>query len=391
MEVLAWALAVTITTPFLILTVEILFGLAKANGQEFECSTPSKDIAILIPAHNEAHGIADYLASLKSVTPSDTRIVLVADNCTDNTAELARLAGVEVIERHDADRRGKVFALAFGRDWLANAPPSCVIIIDADCLPEPDAISRLAAVSCARQTPIQACNLLVADLDADPRVQMSNFAFWIKNLIRTRGMFRLSHTCLLLGTGMAIPWTLLQNASLDTNALAEDAALGIDLMKAGHPPQFLESARVTSAAASMSDTLVQRTRWEHGFIDMTTRHAFPLFISGIAKLNLAQIWTGLHLMVPALALLAVVGVISLAALTLTTSLTGTFAPSVALGIAMTTAFSLVAFAWLKEGRSVMSARAAFSLPLYVLWKLPVYLKLFGKKETSWIRTKRPGE
>jgi cellulose synthase/poly-beta-1,6-N-acetylglucosamine synthase-like glycosyltransferase len=204
-------------------------------------------------------------------------------------------------------------------------------------------------------------------------------------------MMRISGASLLLGTGMAIPWSLFKTVELETSALAEDAALGIDLMKAGHTPIFCETARVNSPAASKADTLTQRTRWEHGFLDMATRHAVPLVAAGVKERRIDLFWTGLHLLVPALALLTVIGLVALTALVGIAFLTKVAAPAVALGGIIAAAFTLVGLAWLKEGRGVMSARAALSLPLYVLWKLPVYLRLFGNKETSWIRTKRPGE
>ena len=390
-EALAWTTASAVSLPFIILAVEAFFGLTPIRATGKAPVLDGRDIAILIPAHNEASGLAAYLSALQNVTPDQARLLLVADNCTDDTATVARSSGVDMIERHDVDRRGKAYALAFGRDTLAASPPETVVIIDADCLPDNGAIQLLADTSWAMQRPVQASNLLIANLSADPRVQMSNFAFWFKNHIRTRGMMRISGASLLLGTGMAIPWSLFKGADLETSALAEDAALGIDLMKAGHAPIFCEAARVTSPAASKADTLTQRTRWEHGFIDMATRHAVPLVLSGLKHGRIDLFWTGLHLLVPALALLAVVGLVSLTALMGVAFLTKVAAPAIALGSIILAAFMLVGLAWLKEGRGVMSGRAALSLPLYILWKLPVYLRLFGNKETSWIRTKRPGE
>jgi cellulose synthase/poly-beta-1,6-N-acetylglucosamine synthase-like glycosyltransferase len=388
---LAWAIASATALPFIVLALEGVFGLAPIRGPETAPTLHGRDIAILIPAHNEATGLGAYLTALQAVRPDGSRVLLVADNCTDSTVEIARGFGIEVIERQDTERRGKAYALAYGRDHLAHSPPTSIIILDADCLPEKGAVEILADTSRAKQRPVQASNLLIANLSADPRVQMSNFAFWFKNHIRTRGMMRISGASLLLGTGMALPWSLFKSAELETNALAEDAALGIDLMQSGHCPLFCETARVTSPAASKADTITQRTRWEHGFIDMATRHAVPLVLSGIRGGRLDLFWTGLHLLVPALALLSVAGLVALTILVGIALLTKDVAPAVALGGIIAVAFSLVGVAWLKEGRAVMSGRAALSLPLYVLWKLPVYLRLFGNKETNWIRTKRPGE
>src|SRR3546814_20308483 len=82
----------------------------------------SVGLAILVPAHDEADSIAPTVAALAAAAPG-ARILVVADNCGDATAALAREAGADVIERRDLSKRGKGFALAFGRDYLAAGPP----------------------------------------------------------------------------------------------------------------------------------------------------------------------------------------------------------------------------------------------------------------------------
>jgi cellulose synthase/poly-beta-1,6-N-acetylglucosamine synthase-like glycosyltransferase len=386
-----WATAILVSVPFLILAAEALAGLKRRHASSNLPPIPGEGIVVLIPAHNEEGGIVTSLEAIRATAPPGVKLLVVADNCTDKTAQCARDSGAEVIERTEPGRRGKIYALAFGRDWLAKSPPQCVVFIDADCRPDKGAIALLSATCIAQHAPVQGCNLLVSDLQADPRVQMSNFAFWFKNLIRTRGMMRISGASLLMGTGMAMPWSLFASAPLDTNDLAEDAALGIALMKVGHTPVFCEEARVTSAPAQLADTLVQRTRWEHGFISTARKHALPLIGSGLVQARVDLVWTGLHLLVPALALLAVVGVTALAGAAIYAFSIGTNGPALLLAGSMSIALGLVALAWLKEGRSVIGLSAALSLPLYIVWKLPVYLKLVGKRQTDWIRTKRPGE
>lgn len=101
-------------------------------------------LAILIPAHNEAGGIGRTLSTiLPQLRPGD-RLVVVADNCTDSTAEVARSAGASVIERFDTRRRGKGYALDFGLNHLSDCPPSVVIFLDADCDALPGGLMALA-------------------------------------------------------------------------------------------------------------------------------------------------------------------------------------------------------------------------------------------------------
>src|SRR5690606_22233480 len=102
---------------------------------------------IVVPAHNEASGIGRTLASLRAIDwPRDRfRILVVADNCTDNTAAIARNAGAHVLERQDEHRRGKGHALAFAfeasrRDALADA----VVVVDADTGVSPNLLEAFA-------------------------------------------------------------------------------------------------------------------------------------------------------------------------------------------------------------------------------------------------------
>ena len=80
---------------------------------------------------------------------ADDRVLVVADNCDDHTAELARRAGAEVFVRIDPDHRGKGYAMQFGLQALRANPPDVIVVIDADCLTETDAIDTLARVRLA--------------------------------------------------------------------------------------------------------------------------------------------------------------------------------------------------------------------------------------------------
>ncbi|MEO5883637.1 MAG: glycosyltransferase family 2 protein, partial [Caldimonas sp.] len=116
----------------------------------------SGTFAVLMPAHDEAGGIEPVIrAVLAQLAPGD-RLLVVADNCSDTTAEVASAAGAEVIERQDIARRGKGYALDHGVRWLERAPPAAVVILDADCIAAAQALPRLAATSLATGRPVQA-------------------------------------------------------------------------------------------------------------------------------------------------------------------------------------------------------------------------------------------
>ena len=101
-------------------------------------------LSILVPAHNEAVGIVEILTAIKSQLLPVDRLLVAADNCSDDTAKVATTAGAEVIERTDPARRAKGYAVDFGIQHLAKRPPDIVIIVDADCMVGQGAIDRLA-------------------------------------------------------------------------------------------------------------------------------------------------------------------------------------------------------------------------------------------------------
>ncbi|MEO1967205.1 MAG: glycosyltransferase family 2 protein [Sphingomonadaceae bacterium] len=369
--------------------MELLAGLWSGSGGPLG-GTP-KSISVLIPAHDEVAGIAATVEALKSVAPRDTQILVVADNCSDDTAERARTAGAQVIERHDTVARGKGYALAFGRDYLAKqagGPPDVVIVLDADCRLGEGSLESLSAIALQRGTPTQAINLISPDFGAPPMVQISSFAMLVKNLFRSRGMQRLGGAALLTGTGMALPWQRIANAKLATGSIVEDLALGIELTREGYPPYLVEQAHVRSAPADMRDALQQRKRWEHGFLDSLKNLALPVFSKGLKRGSRAEILLGLHLMVPPLALTMAVASMSFVVVCLLGWLGAQIAPAVILGILLAMALALVLLAWLIEGQAFLSAKTLLRIPLYVLWKIPIYASFLRKPQANWNRTPR---
>jgi len=88
---------------------------------------------VVVPAHNESSIIAATVHHLRGQLVAGDVLLVVADNCEDSTAELATSAGATVIERHDAQHRGKGYALSFATDYLkTNGAPDVVVIVDAD-------------------------------------------------------------------------------------------------------------------------------------------------------------------------------------------------------------------------------------------------------------------
>jgi cellulose synthase/poly-beta-1,6-N-acetylglucosamine synthase-like glycosyltransferase len=347
-------------------------------------------IVVLVPAHNEGMGLLPALEDIKAQLDPADRILVVADNCTDDTAAVAVAAGANVVERHDTTRKGKGFALAWGVRHLSMEPPEIVIVIDADCRLDDGALDRLAVACATANRPVQALYLMTASDDSPINSRVAEFALRVKNLVRPLGLRSLGLPCQLMGTGMAIPWDLIRSVDLDTEAIVEDLKLGLDLAFAGKPPLFWPSARVTSEFPTSAEGIAtQRQRWEQGHIGMIVTAAPRLIFAGIAQMNLSLLALALDIAVPPLSLLAllVVGVFAVAALATWLGLS-----SAALFVS---AASLVGFivgvflSWLKWGRDILPPSAILLVASYVIRKLPLYCRiLFRRSASQWIRTDR---
>jgi len=394
LDSLAWLVVAIPLALLSILIIELALGTF-TRGKRAAAPTRRSSAAILMPAHNEAGGIQPIIAKLRPSLDETIQLIVIADNCSDDTARVAREAGATVIERQDAALRGKGHALAFGREWLraqSGQPlPDCIVVLDADCEISRDDLRLLIETAHTTQRPVQSCYLLRSSPDDGAMTQISNFAILIKNRVRQRGAAALGAPAVLGGTGMAFAWPIIANAPLATSDLVEDLVLGIDFARQGQAPIYLEQAETWSDAAGQQDTLTQRTRWEHGYVHTALRHGLPLALSGFAKFRPALIWCGLSLLVPPLALLMSMSLAALALAVVLALLGAVTAPAATLACALGLVALLLAAAWARDGRNIVSATTLARIPLYIAWKIPVYLKLVRKRETEWVRTKRKGE
>ena len=345
---------------------------------------------VIVPAHDEEAVLPRSLRQLADAARGRAAVLVVADNCSDRTAALASGLGAEVIERFDAARRGKGFALDFARQHLRHNPPDVVLIVDADCLIDGDSLTRLIQACGTSGRPCQATNLQQPAPDASPPVQLSTFAFYIKNVVRLRGLERLAGRAHLLGTGMAIPWAAFANAELATSSIVEDLKLGQDLARHGCPPMLVEDAKVSSGAETDQNTLSQRRRWEGGFLQNALNVGPSMLRAGLMRGDLRGVWAALDTMVPPFALLLLLDGLAFVVAAVLAWLTGAGSwPGILLAAATLIALIALGLAWATGGSRFVTLGSLARAPLYVLWKLPMYLS-FARQGTpkDWQRTGR---
>jgi len=389
LDAVVWVAVLAVGLPLAVLAAESWIAAAR----RLRPPAPPTDwpsVAVLIPAHDEEAGLPRTLLAVMPQLRLGDRCLVVADNCTDGTAAVARRLGAEVLERHDPVNRGKGFALDAGLKHLSTAPPDVLVLVDADCDVAPGAVAVLAAAAADR--PAQGINVLYPPPDGGLTARLSAFAFYFKNVIRPLGLAGLGGPCHLFGTGLAIPWRLLGHTRLATGNIVEDLQLGLDLAVAGHAARFLPIPCVSGELPSGDNAAVgQRTRWEHGHVRTLFTQAPRLVVEGIRTGRAAVLLLGLDLAVPPLSLLAAS---SLLVITLTggwSLVGGSIGPlAVVLSLCGLVAAGVFA-AWVRHGRTWVSAADLLRLPVYLMWKLPIYLRLVGRRQQKWVRAERSGE
>jgi cellulose synthase/poly-beta-1,6-N-acetylglucosamine synthase-like glycosyltransferase len=385
-------LASLLLVPSAFLFVQVVVGSFSRQDPRPPFPPSSASVAVLMPAHDEEVGIAASIRSvLEQLRPGD-RLLVVADNCSDGTAALARSLGAEVVERSDPTLRGKGYALDFGVRALEKMPADVVVVVDADCTLAPGALAALAGACVATDRPVQALYLMHPPTGASLGIRLAAFAWIIRNKLRPRGASRLGWPCQLMGTGMAFRWAAIEQAALASGHLVEDMQLGLELALAGTPPLFCERALVESVFPSDSEGIAsQRMRWEHGHLATIGRDAPRLLWRAVRRLDLPLFTMALDLAVPPLASLVLMLFICAVMAAAWWAAAGAVVPLALAGVALALVASAVLLAWWREGRRLVSPRELAYLPVYVAAKIPVYVRLFTRRQAQWVRTKRDGQ
>lgn len=402
-----WALAlVVLAVPVLVLCTEIWMALRASTHGPFagvplhpgphsltgqvanEPAATPPTTAILIPAHNEAAGIGLTLAAFAQ-RPQWLRLCVVADNCSDGTAAIARQAGAEVVERHDLLNRGKGHALHAGMQALAAHPPEVVVVLDADCLTRLPDMAALSLACHQAQRPLQAAYLMRAPQGAGLGLRVAEFAWRIKTWVRPLGWRQMGQGGSLLGSGMAFPWAVLHALPLASGHITEDLSLSFRLAEARATPLFYPLATVESEFPTGEQAQdAQRTRWEHGHLGILGSEVPRALGAGLFQGQPARLVLALYVLVPPLALLVLgLGAAGLAAL-LTVVLGGPVWPLLGVSLCGALLVGSLARAWSRWGQDAMTAADWLHIPRYVWQKLGIYQRWARQPETQWTRTER---
>jgi cellulose synthase/poly-beta-1,6-N-acetylglucosamine synthase-like glycosyltransferase len=345
-------------------------------------------ITVLVPAHNEASTIRAAIDSIRPQLSRADRILVIADNCTDDTAAVARQAGCKVLERSDPERFGKSYALDYAIGLLEFAQDDVMIIIDADCVVHPGAIDSLGRLAHSSQRPVQGSYTLELAQGCGLAEQLSAIAFHIRNYVRPRGLQRMGMGCLLNGSGMALPaLTIPTSASRASGSITEDRWLTIEFAKAGYVPLFCGEARVSGIVPAPKYMKAQATRWIHGQIECMLSGVPKLLFEAVRQRRLQNMGLMCELLIPPMSLLIALWCLVLF-ICATAAVLGfsaiAFLLTVSAGLLMTISVCAVLTKFYPGAMPALLP----GLPAYVWTRLLVVRKFALQRQRSWVRTGR---
>jgi cellulose synthase/poly-beta-1,6-N-acetylglucosamine synthase-like glycosyltransferase len=347
---------------------------------------------VLVPAHDEAAGIARTVRSLLAEAAPGDRILVVADNCSDDTAAVARAAGAEVMERNDPGRRGKGHALAAALRKVRDdggAPPAMIVFVDADCAFDPGALDLLVRTCAAAGSPVQCRNLMIHGEDQPQASRLAEFAWRVRNDFRPGGYRRLGLPCPLFGTGMAMPFVLAAPERFDTGHVTEDLLIGVEAALSGAPPVYLREASLFSRFPDAeAGTVQQKRRWVHGHLAVIASHAPRLLRAAIARRDHRLFWMGMDLLTPPLALLGIALALGCLSTGVIHLVVGAWTPLMLAGAAcLAYAVSLIG-AWFACGRDLIGWREIGQLPRHALQVGRAAIGFVTGDRSGWVRADR---
>lgn len=383
-------IAIAVAIPVGVFVMECLTAAVFPSVQNASTSIQeTTTVAVLMPAHNEAGTIAPVLTDIQRQLRSQDRLLVIADNCSDDTAHVARNTGAEVLERQDAQRRGKGYALDFGIRKLSENPPDVVVMMDADCMTTGGTLLKLAAQAAQTGRPTQARYLFEVPENRSTKSLISAFAITVKNWVRPLGMRQLDLPSLLFGTGMAFPWSVLTSVNIASGHIVEDMKLGLDLAIAGYPPLFMPSVHVTGQLPDSGQAATsQRTRWEHGHLQVLRDYVPQLLWQSFRQARPDLLALGLDLAIPPLTLLIMLWGLALGLTGMAGLIGWGWLPAGIVAIAGSLLVGAIAAAWLRFARQDIPLRSLIAFVGYLLWKVPLYFKFLVKPQSDWVRTER---
>lgn len=277
------------------------FGLF-GKKREVKIYDESKTFAMLVCAHNEAAVIDSLVDNLLKLNYNNKLydIFVVADNCVDNTAEVARNAGAIVFERFNDEKKGKGYAMDwfFERLFKMDRKYDAVCIFDADNLVHPNFLHEMNSRLCNGEKLIQ--GYLDSKNPTDTWVSgVFSISFWIVNHVWHLAKYNIGLSACLGGTGMCIEMGMLKRYGWGATCLTEDMEFTMKAMMENIPTTWAHDAIIyDEKPLTFKAAWNQRMRWAQGHFDVANRFMLPMFKKAIKERDLKVLDCTVNLIQP---------------------------------------------------------------------------------------------
>lgn len=270
------------------LFMNFIFSPKRHRKQSYNAA-PKTFFAIVIPAKDEESIIMNAIGNLKNLKyPADLFDVLViADNCTDNTANLAVSAGADVYIRNDTDRQSKAHALKwlFDNERFIDKKYDAICILDADTILASDFLNVMDyEISCGYEVIQGRCGA------ANPYDSISASFMTVLTTVENRLWYlpqsNRNRSGFFNGTGACITMQRINKTGWNISTLVEDAEFSIQTVLKGGFVRYCDNARYFIELATTYEQLwKQQRRWRTGQIDCLKKYIRPLMTAVFKEKN----------------------------------------------------------------------------------------------------------
>ena len=274
-----------------------------ADQRPLSRATKYRRFAVLIPAHDEASVIAPLIDSLtaQNYPRNCFRIFVSCDNCSDDTAEVARRHGAEALVRVDTAKRGKTWNVRWALTKIPMEDFDALAMFDADNLVSKDFLSSMNDYMEANPDAEAIQGVLdVKNPDDNWLTRSYALAYWFTNRFwqLARGLWRLS--CTLGGTGLVIRSSTLRRMGWNLESLTEDLEMSTRIILSGRRVHWNDHAVVyDEKPQSLSISMKQRTRWMQGHYWVLWHYGWDAIMLFIQTRKLQYLDLFLYLLAPA--------------------------------------------------------------------------------------------
>jgi cellulose synthase/poly-beta-1,6-N-acetylglucosamine synthase-like glycosyltransferase len=369
----------------LLLTAAALFASRHTRLRQ---EGPTHRFLILVPAHNEERLLPSLLANLRQLDYPQPlyQVHVVADNCTDRTAELARSAGAIAHERVDDQQRGKGYALQWLMQqlWASAEPHDAVLILDADSIVSPNFLNVMDARLASGERAIQAY-YAVRDPQDSWSASLRSVALAALHYLRPLGRTLLGGSAGLKGNGMVFAAEIVRKYQWSAS-LTEDIEYHMELILGDQRVTFAPDAVVwAEMPSSLKASQTQNVRWERGRQEMVRRYVPRLLRAALVRRSYLLFDAAVEQIIPPFSLVAAASLAALLGAIVLQSAAG----MIVAGLLLCGQAAYILAGLRLSGAPKKVYQALLYAPLFIVWKVWLYLRvLIGLDRKGWTRTAR---